>query len=251
MVATGTATAMAVKPTLNEAAIYQKKAISFKALGGGEAMLADAENFAKGMHIFGNSTTENLKVIKEAYSVLRDYHETELVSPTLLNLQFATKFMSSHGVSESAAQTLRDQSPSVLKIAELRNEINTPAQFKRSVDMTAKSMTASGGMVLPEDYLAMLKTGGTAVKQMNTDAFYFSLSHLIQQLGGDRTGTSLNSAYQNLVKSKTPQGAMENLIGLGLLKKESVKYVKTGHVTKMTRVSHWHIKFQKWLKSNG
>ncbi|WGM18437.1 hypothetical protein QE193_25170 (plasmid) [Arsenophonus nasoniae] len=233
MVATGAATAMAVKPNLNEAAIYQKEAISFKALGGGETMLADAEKFAKGIHIFGNSTTENLKVIKEAYSVLRDYHETELVSPTLLKLQFATKFMSSHGVSESAAQALRDQSPAVLKIAELRNEINTPAQFKRSVDMTAKSMTASGGMVLPEDYLAMLKTGGTAVKQLDNAAFYFGTSHLIQQLGGDRTGTALNSAYQNLVKGKTTQAAMENLMGLGLLKKGSVKYGKTGHVTKM------------------
>ncbi|WP_334468157.1 hypothetical protein [Arsenophonus sp. PmNCSU2021_1] len=58
-------------------------------------------------------------------------------------------------------------------------------------------------------------------------------SHLIQQLGGDRTGTALNSAYQNLVKGKTTQGAMENLMGLGLLKKGSVKYGKTGHVTKM------------------
>lgn len=35
MVATSAASAMAVKPTLNEAAIYQKEAISFKALSGG------------------------------------------------------------------------------------------------------------------------------------------------------------------------------------------------------------------------
>lgn len=59
------------------------------------------------------------------------------------------------------------------------------------------------------------------------------MSHLIQQLGGDRTGTSLNSTYQNLVKGKTTQSAVGNLMGLGLLKKGAVKYGKTGHVTKM------------------
>lgn len=121
----------------------------------------------------------------------------------------------------------------MLKIAELRNEINTPAQFKRSVDLTAQAMAASGGMVLPDDYMAMLKTGGTPAKQLSNEAFYFGFSHIIQQLGGDRTGTSLNSAYQNLVKGSTTQGVMENLMSLGLLKKGSVKYGKTGHVTKM------------------
>lgn len=63
-------------------------------------------------------------MIKETYSVLRDYHETELVSPTLLKLQFATKFMPSYGVNVSASEELREQSPAVLKIAELRNERN-------------------------------------------------------------------------------------------------------------------------------
>ncbi|WGL95301.1 phage tail tape measure protein [Arsenophonus nasoniae] len=233
LIASGGGVLMGVKPTLNEAAIYEKELAAFRALGVGEAVLTDAQKFATGMHIIGNSATENLKVLKEAHAVLRHYDEAKMVAPTLLKLQYATKFMSSHGINHEAAQALRDQSPSVLKIAELRNEINTPERFDRSVDLTAQAMAASGGMVLPDDYMAMLKTGGTPAKQLSNEAFYFGFSHIIQQLGGDRTGTSLNSAYQNLVKGSTTQGVMENLMSLGLLKKGSVKYGKTGHVTKM------------------
>uniref|UniRef100_UPI001145FFBA phage tail tape measure protein n=1 Tax=Xenorhabdus cabanillasii TaxID=351673 RepID=UPI001145FFBA len=224
---------MGVKPMLNEAAIYHKEMAEFRALGVGETVLKDAGKFANSFHIVGNAVSDNLKVLKEAHSVLRHYDEAKMVTPELLKLQYAARFLGMHGISDEKAQELRDQSPEVLKIAELRNMINNPENFKKSVNLSAQAMSASGGLVLPSDYMAMLKTGNVAAKQMSDEAFYFSMSHIIQQIGGDRTGTSLASAYQNLMMGRTTQGAAEELNALGLLQKGAVQYGKTGHITKV------------------
>ncbi|WFQ80933.1 phage tail tape measure protein [Xenorhabdus sp. SF857] len=233
MVASGGAMLMGVKPMLNEASIYHKEMSAFRALGVGEDVLKDADKFASGMRIIGNSASDNLKILKEAHSVLRHYDEAKMVTPELLRLQYATRFLGMHGISDEKAQEMRDQSQEVLKIAELRNMINNPDDFKKSVNLSAQAMAASGGLVLPSDYMAMLKTGNVAAKQMSDEAFYFSMSHIIQQIGGDRTGTSLASAYQNLMMGRTTQGAAEELNALGLLQKGAVKYGKTGHITKV------------------
>ncbi|MDC9594186.1 phage tail tape measure protein [Xenorhabdus sp. IM139775] len=233
MGATGGGLLMGVKPMLNEASIYHKEMAEFRALGVGDNILKDANKFSSSIKIVGNATSDNLKILKEAHSVLRHYDEAKMVTPELLKLQYATRFLSMHGISEEKATEMRDQSQEVLKIAELRNMINNTDEFKKSVNLSAQAMAASGGLVLPSDYMAMLKTGNVAAKQMSDEAFYFSMSHIIQQIGGDRTGTSLASAYQNLMMGRTTQGAAEELNELGLLKKGAVKYGKTGHITKV------------------
>lgn len=233
MVAHGGAALFGIRSTLNEASRYDMELAGFKALGVGDSTLKEADKFARGMNIIGNSATDNLKTLKEAHAVLRDFHEAKIVAPELARLQYATRFMASHGVSDDAAEHLRDQAPAVLKIAELRNQINNPNDFKKSVNMSAQAMAASGGMVLPEDYLAMMKTGGIAAKQLDNKSFYFGMSHIIQQIGGNRAGTQLSSAYQNLMMGRTTQGAATELMDLGLLDKGAVEYGKTGHIKKI------------------
>lgn len=234
MIAQGGVALMGVRKAVDEASTYDRELASFKALGVGDSTLQQATRFAQGMDVIGNSAADNLKTLKEAHSVLRDFHEATIVAPELARLKFATQFMSAHGVNDDAAQKMRDQSPSVLKIAELRNEINNPEAFKKSLNMSAQAMAASGGMVLPDDYMEMMKTGGIPAKQMNDKAFYFAMSHIIQQMGGDRTGSALVSAYQNLIGGSIKQGAAEELMKLGLLKKDAVQYGKTGHIKKVT-----------------
>ncbi|MBD2783695.1 hypothetical protein ID858_11525 [Xenorhabdus sp. DI] len=233
MGATGGGLLMGVKPMLNEASIYHKEMAEFRALGSGETMLKDADKFANSFHVVGNSVSDNLKVLKEAQVVLQDFHEAKDVTPELLRLQFATRFLSMHGVSEEKAQEMRDQSPEVLKIAELRNMINNPEDFKKSVNMSAQAMAASGGLVLPSDYMAMMKTGEMMVKDMNDEAFYFSMSHIIQQIGGDRTGTALASAYAAWMQGGMKLAPAEELNKLGLLKPGSIRYSSTGKIARV------------------
>ncbi|MDR5610990.1 MULTISPECIES: hypothetical protein [unclassified Arsenophonus] len=233
MVATGTATAMAVKPTLNEAAIYQKEALSLKSTGIGDTKLNEAKKHAENLHVFGNSQTENLTTLKEAYVVTQDYPESIRVTPDLLKFQTVMKYMATHGVGSTNASDMSAMNYSALKIAEMRNAINSEAEFRHSLNMSWKAIAASGALLSPQDYLAMLKIGGTPAKQLSDEAFYFSVSHSIQELGGERVGNSLNSAFQGLIQGRTTQRAMEYMNELGLLKKDALVYGKTGHITKM------------------
>ncbi|HAF8816442.1 TPA: hypothetical protein G5V04_001871 [Salmonella enterica] len=225
--AKGTAGLYALNKPLDESKHYQQEISQFRALGVGEDTIRDAKQFADSLNVIGNSVTDNMRTLKEAHSVLRHYDEAKIVTPELLKMQYATKFMAA-----GQGEVLRDQSQSVLKIAELRNEINTPEQFKNSVNLTTQAFAASGGMVKPEDYLEAIKTGGESTKNLDDKFFYFGLSHIIQQLGGDRTGTSLASLNAGWVGKQIKERSKDALQDLGLL--SNATFSKTGHVKDFT-----------------
>ncbi|ECI0837934.1 hypothetical protein AU892_11865 [Salmonella enterica subsp. diarizonae] len=225
--AKGTAGLYALNKPLDESKHYQQEVSQFRALGVGEDTIRDAKQFADSLNIIGNSVTDNMRTLKEAHSVLRHYDEAKIVTPELLKMQYATKFMAA-----GQGEALRDQSQSVLKIAELRNEINTPEQFRNSVNLTTQAFAASGGMVKPEDYLEAIKTGGESTKNLDDKFFYFGLSHIIQQLGGDRTGTSLASLNAGWVGKQIKERSKDALQDLGLL--SNATFSKTGHVKDFT-----------------
>ncbi|MGG5961834.1 phage tail tape measure protein [Salmonella enterica] len=225
--AKGTAGLYALNKPLDESKHYQQEVSQFRALGVGEDTIRDAKQFADSLNVIGNSVTDNMRTLKEAHSVLRHYDEARIVTPELLKMQYATKF-----IAAGQGEVLRDQSQSVLKIAELRNEINTPEQFRNSVNLTTQAFAASGGMVKPEDYLEAIKTGGESTKNLDDKFFYFGLSHIIQQLGGDRTGTSLASLNAGWVGKQIKERSKDALQDLGLL--SNATFSKTGHVKDFT-----------------
>jgi hypothetical protein len=70
-------------------------------------------------------------------------------------------------------------------------------------------------------------------KQLDDTQFFFGMLHTMQEMGGHRAGTGLATAYQNWAAGRTTQQSAEELVQLGLIKPGSVKYGKTGHVTKL------------------
>ncbi|EJR9121025.1 hypothetical protein N1A03_005518, partial [Salmonella enterica] len=104
--------------------------------------------------------------------------------------------------------------------------------FRNSVNLTTQAFAASGGMVKPEDYLEAIKTGGESTKNLDDKFFYFGLSHIIQQLGGDRTGTSLASLNAGWVGKQIKERSKDALQDLGLL--SNATFSKTGHVKDFT-----------------
>ncbi|TXE33260.1 hypothetical protein FOT62_13905 [Serratia marcescens] len=230
MLAVGGGMMATMMPSINEQSKYQQQVDQFHALGVDDKTINNAKAFADNLHIMGNSITDNLETLKEAHAVLRHYDEAKMVTPELLKMKFATNFLSARGLNDESAQTLRDQAPAVLKIAELRNQINTPEQFKQSVNMSTQAFAASGGMVKPEDYLAFIKTGGEAAKNLSPEAFYFGFSHIMQQIGGDRSGSALHSLNSGWVGKHIDERAKDALVSLGLADPKSVKYSKTGHI---------------------
>jgi hypothetical protein len=232
--ATGHGVLSAVRPTIDEAKAFQQQVAQLRAQGIGDAAVDDAVKFARSMDVVGSSATDNLKLVKEANSVLRDMHEAQEVAPYLAQMKFGIEsVMAQGGHGEGHGDNAETMFMDLLKVAELRGAAKNPETLKRVLDFATQAYVSSSGTVKPEDLLNMIKTGGVAAKQLDDTSFFFGLLHTMQEMGGNRTGTGLATGYQNWAAGRTTQQAAEELSQLGLLNKGAVKYGKTGHVTKL------------------
>ena len=223
-----------ISPVLDEAKAWSAQVSQLRSMGVGDAMVTDAAKFARAQDIMGTSATENLKLLKESYSVLRDMHEAEAVTPYLARMKFGIEtVMAQGGHGEGHGDNAEAMFMDLLKVAELRGAAKNPESLKRVLDFATQAYVASGGLVKSEDLLNMIKTGGVAAKQLDDQSFFFGLLHTVQEMGGHRAGTGLATAYQNWAAGRTTQQAAEELSQLGLLNPDAVKYGKTGHVTKL------------------
>jgi len=232
--ATGQHVLGALSPAMDEAKAFQTQMAQLRAMGVGDATVNDAVKFARGMDIMGTSATENLKLLKESYGVLRDMHESEQVAPYLARMKFGIEtVMANSGHGDGHGEHAETMFMDLLKVAELRGAAKDPAKLKRVLDFATQSYVASGGLVKPEDLLNMIKTGGIAAKQLDDTSFFFGMLHTMQEMGGHRAGTGLATAYQNWAAGRSTQQAAEELQQLGLLNKDAIQYGKTGHIKKM------------------
>lgn len=219
---------------LQEAKQYQQEVSQFRSLGIGDAKLKEAIGFSKKMNIKGSSEQDNLKMLKEAYSITRDMHHAEEITPLLAKMKFGIEsVMMKGGHGGGHGEMAENMFIDLIKTAELRGSLKDMESFKNAVNMATQTYVASGGLVKPEELLNTIKTGGIAAKQLNDKSFYFGLLHSIQETGGFRSGTGLMSAYTNWAQGRTTQQSAEELVGLGIMKKESVLYGKAGHVKKI------------------
>lgn len=225
----------AIRPQLDEAKAWQQQVAQLRAQGIGDAAVADAVKFARGMDVIGSSATDNLKLVKEAYSVLRDMHESEEVAPYLARMKFGIEtVMAQGGHGDGHGDNAEAMFMDLLKVAELRGAAKNPESLKRVLDYSTQAYVASGGLVKPEDLLNMIKTGGVAAKQLDDTSFFFGLLHTMQEMGGHRAGTGLATAYQNWAAGRSTHQAADELFKLGLLRKDAVvTYEKTGHLKKL------------------
>nr|CCA82201.1 putative phage-related membrane protein [blood disease bacterium R229] len=226
---------------LEEANKYQVEMAKLQAQGVGDVALAQADKYAKAQKIMGASATDTLKMLAESQSVLRDFEHAKDVTPLLLRMKFGIESVmaqgghgSGHG--EKAQRMFMD----ALKVAELRGALNDPItgkfseeRFHKTLDLMTKAYTASGGLVKPSEYLNMIKTGGVSAKGLSDNSFFFGMMHMMQEMGGNRVGTSLMSGYQNWVMGRTTQQVAEEMAKSGMIDPSQVKYGKTGHITKV------------------
>ncbi|MDF7022135.1 hypothetical protein NLR12_25175, partial [Escherichia coli] len=69
---------------------------------------------------------------------------------------------------------------------------------------------------------------------VDSEAFFYTLEPLVQEMGGNTVGTAMMSAYQNLYQGKTTKRTLGNLDRFGLIADRSkVKEDKAGQVSFM------------------
>jgi hypothetical protein len=225
--ATGAVIGAPVVKGLNEAKHYQTEVGRVNALGLGDKVSAEAVAFARNMKTYGTSQLDNLQLMRDGMSAFADVHHAEMVAPTLAKMKFANHAF--FGEEEGADNERKFMD--MLKVIELRGGLESKEKFEAQANIVQQVITATGGRVGPNEWLNMIKTGGIAAKGLKDDAFYYQMEPLVQEMSGNRVGTSLMSAYQNLYQGRTTKRSARKLDEFGLIgDKSKVTPDKAGQI---------------------
>nr|WP_100429093.1 phage tail protein [Janthinobacterium sp. 67] len=226
--ATGAVLGAPVVKGLNEAKHYQTEVGRVNALGLGDKVSAEAVAFARNMQTYGTSQLDNLQLMRDGMSAFADVHHAEMVAPTLAKMKFANHAF--FGEAEGADNERKFMD--MLKVIELRGGLESKEKFEAQANIVQQVITATGGRVGPNEWLNMIKTGGIAAKGLKDDAFYYQMEPLVQEMSGNRVGTSLMSAYQNLYQGRTTKRSAKKLEEFGLIgDKSKVTHDKAGQLS--------------------
>ncbi|MGX9785891.1 phage tail tape measure protein [Janthinobacterium lividum] len=225
--ATGAVIGAPVVKGLNEAKHYQTEVGRVNALGLGDKVSAEAVAFARNMKTYGTSQLDNLQLMRDGMSAFADVHHAEMVTPTLAKMKFANHAF--FGEAEGADNERKFMD--MLKVIELRGGLESKEKFEAQANIVQQVITATGGRVGPNEWLNMIKTGGIAAKGLKDGAFYYQMEPLVQEMSGNRVGTSLMSAYQNLYQGRTTKRSARKLDEFGLIgDKSKVTPDKAGQI---------------------
>ncbi|MCO5339252.1 hypothetical protein [Delftia tsuruhatensis] len=206
------------------------EAIRIRALGLEGEDAGKAIDYARNFKSYGTSTTDNMALMRDAVTVFNDFDHAKDALPFLAKMKFANE--AAFG-GEHAADNER-KFMDMLKVIEMRNGANNREDFERNGNLVQQVLTATGGRVGAEDWLNLIKTGGVAAKGISEKEFFYRLEPLVQEMGGDRVGTGMMSAYQNLYQGRTTKRAANMLDTLGLIADPSkVKHDKVGQIAQL------------------
>ncbi|QEL14790.1 phage tail tape measure protein [Limnoglobus roseus] len=216
----------ALGKTLEAAKEYQQAFAQFKSLNLGDAINSQADKFARGSSVIGASATDLMRTTRDLATVLGDFGMAQQLAPGFSQLKFANQAVyGGHGMDFS-----ENQLRALEKIIEMKGGFKSPQDFLGQASMMQQVIAGTGGMVKPADYLAFIKTAGVAGRLLDNKSFYYGMEPLIQELGGNRTGTGLMSAYNNLAQGRSTVRASTELMKLGLLDPSMVEYTKIGTI---------------------
>ncbi len=216
----------ALGKTLEAAKEYQQAFAAFKAINLGDAINTQADKFARGSSVIGASATDLMRTTRDLHTVLNDFDLAKQLTPGFAQLKYANQAVfGGHGLNFNEAQ-LRD----LERIIEMKGGFKSAPDFLSQASMMQQVIASTGGMVKPTDYLNFIKTAGVAGRLLSDKSFYYGMEPLIQEMGGNRVGTALMSAYANLGQGRTTVRAANEKMRLGILDPKMVEYTKIGTI---------------------
>ncbi len=207
---------------LEAAREYDMAAARFKTLNLGDAVNKDADKFARGTQTFGASSTQLMETLRESIGMFGDFKTAASVAPMLAELNAANSGLFGGKLGTIDEGAVR----AIMRFNDMRGKTNTPEEFKTGLDLAQKLVTGSGGAIKFGDLETLAKRGGAAFKGLS-DEGVMMLATVMQEQGGNATGTALMSLYQNLIAGRTTKKAMAMLSDAGLAK---LGYVTHGEV---------------------
>lgn len=245
MTATGAAALFAMRKPIEESKNVDTEQNRVGALGLGKQATKEAIDYARALKTFGTSTLDNLTLTRDALTIFGgDLHHTKMVTPLLAKMKFGNEAL--YGDEKGGEN--EKQFMDMLKVIELRNGLKSELAFKEQANMIQQIITATGGRVQANEWLDLIKTGGVAAKGIDPKAFYYTLEPLVQEMTGNRVGTALMSANQNLYQGRTTKRAANNLNKLGLI--EDATKVHHDKAGQLSFLDVGAVKGAKLFKSN-
>ncbi|MXN77200.1 hypothetical protein GR157_20975 [Burkholderia sp. 4701] len=185
---------------------------------------ADAVKFARAQQAYGQSTIDNLSLMRESLAeVGGDEARAKVAMPLLADMKFANEAL--YGKDEGKKNV--EKFMSMMKVIDLRGGTQDKAAFGAEADIVQKMMTATGAKVSGDEWGRFADEGGDAAKKLRTDAFYYQMQPIIEKLGGKAAGQGLAALF----KSKASAPAVQQLTSLGLVDPKLVEHNKSGKIT--------------------
>lgn len=221
------------KGPLEEAVKFQTEVTKFKSFGMGDAMTSQAVKFARGANIVGSSARDMMRIVNEAQGAFRESGEsdprrqfsaTQMVAPQMAKLNLVQRSL--FGMDEGA---LHGSNLAAYKFIEQRGGLADPAKFNAIMDNALKVYATSGGQVNFQQLRNFMSTAGVAGRGMSDQALYGMAEPLIAELGGQRAGTSLMTAYSRMNGLiKLPNQALGEYMRLGLWDRNAIELNSMG-----------------------
>lgn len=137
------------------------------------------------------SLVTGIKLLNETTGAFGDYHHA------VENLEFNSK------LADVLKNTVHVEDPahaigSLIKALEIRGSAVDPAKYRRESEMLTQAMTFFGGRLKPEDIYTFASNAQVGIRQLNERFLTRIAPSLIQELGGDKTGTGL-TAFRTII----------------------------------------------------
>ncbi|WP_233869229.1 hypothetical protein [Paraburkholderia adhaesiva] len=227
--AVGAAAVYGSKAMVDAASNYQLAAARFRTLKLGDQINKDAEDFARGTHVFGMSMTENMTMLRDMHEIMGNYEEAKAITPLFSRMLSANRIVFGEEGNRFDEKTFQ----ALGKVIEMRGGTSSPEEMERQADYAQKVLTGSAGLVTPTDMLEFMKTGGVAARMLSNKAFYGESAPMLQEMGGSRFGTGLMSIQQNLGMGRASVQSVKELMRIGAIDPHMVEFTKIGTIKRM------------------
>ncbi|MEN2473892.1 hypothetical protein [Burkholderia sp. GS2Y] len=188
---------------------------------------ADAVAFARAQQFQGQSTVDNLALMRKSLTELGgDEQHARVMMPLLSSMKFANEAL--YGKDDAKANV--DKYMSMLKVIDLRGGTKSEAASVAEANIVQKMQTATGGKVSGDEWNNFAESGGNAAKKLRTDAFYYQMQPLIEKLGGKSAGAGLAALSGSALEGKATALAAQRLAALGLVDPKGLTRRKNGAI---------------------
>lgn len=219
-VGAGLGAGMLAKSALTQASQNAQYAARLKVQGFSDTDVKELVNYAETTKIKGVSKNEIMSALVDTTMATGNVKSAIMMAPSLAKLAFANPVIMGEGYTE-------EQQNKLVRFAEQRGG-SDPNAVARAINLAQKAYSATGGKLKPSDLLNFNTMATTAGYHLSDEGL-LKMIPVMQELGGFRTGTGYQAAFNTLITGKGLNTTAAKLGGrMGIM--DNIKYDKHGRL---------------------